>query len=148
MVEEQAEVTALDGSHAWVSCRAQAGCARCAEGRGCGGGVIGRWLGDRLHRVRVLHDGGIAVGDCVVIGIDERVLVYAAATVYGIPLTGLFLGAGLAQWWYRTDVAAMAGALLGLAAGFAAVRTISRRMRTQRLFEPAVLRRSVSAESK
>lgn len=148
MVEEQAEVTALEGRHAWVSCRAQAECRRCAEGRGCGGGLIGRWLGDRLHRVRVVHDGGIAVGDCVVIGVDERLLVYAASVVYGIPLVGLFAGAGLAQWWYGTDGAAMAGALLGLAAGFAAVRAISRRMRTQRLFEPAVLRRSISAESK
>lgn len=141
MIEEQAEVTDIDGVHAWVSCRAQQGCARCAAGNGCGGGVLGRWLGDRLHRVRVVHQGGIAVGDCVVIGLDERVLLRAAAAVYGVPLAALLVGASAGQALYGTDAAALAGAAAGFAAGFAWVHVFSRKMARYKRFQPAVLRR-------
>lgn len=142
MIEEQAEVTAVEGSHAWVACRAQQGCARCAAGNGCGGGLLGRWLGDRLHRVRVVHAGGIAVGDCVVIGLDERALLRLAAAVYGIPLAALIGGAVAAEALYGTDSAALAGAAAGLAGGFAWVRAFSRKMSANRRFQPAVLRRA------
>lgn len=142
MIEEQGEVTALDDAHAWVLCRAQQGCARCDAGRGCGGGVLGRWLGDRLHRVRALHSGGLKVGDCVVIGVDERVLMRAAAVIYGIPLTALLIGAVAGQAWAGSDGGALAGAAAGLLAGFTWVRAISRKMLSHRLFQPAVLRRA------
>lgn len=141
MIEEQAEVTAIDADGAWVACRAQAGCARCAEGRGCGGGLLGRWLGDRLHRVYVIHQGGLAVGDCVVIGLDERAVLRAALLVYGVPLGALLAGAWLGHVLYASDLAALAGAALGLLVGFGWVRAFSRKIRRHRGFQPAVLRR-------
>ncbi|MFN2300889.1 MAG: SoxR reducing system RseC family protein [Gammaproteobacteria bacterium] len=141
MIEEQAEVTDIDGLHAWVACRAQQDCARCAAGNGCGGGILGRWLGDRLHRVRVVHQGEIAVGDCVIIGLDERALLRAAAAIYGIPLLAMLAGAVTGQTLYGHDAAALAGAAAGLAAGFAWVRVFSRKMARYRRFQPAVLRR-------
>lgn len=147
MIEEQAEVTAIDGRHAWVSCRSRVDCRRCAEGRGCGGGLIGRWLGDRLHEVRVGHDGGIEVGDCVVIGVDERALLYATVVVYGVPLAGMLAGALAGDRWLGGDLGALAGAGAGLAIGFTWMRAFSRKMRSRRLFEPTVLRRAVNAGS-
>ena len=133
MIEEQAEVVELDGAHAWVACRAQQDCARCAEGRGCGGGVLGRWLGDRLHRVRAIHDGHAQVGDCVVIGVDPRVVLFAALLIYGAPLAALLADHG---------AGAFGGLVLGLAAGFLWVRGFSRKIPVQRWFEPAILRRA------
>jgi sigma-E factor negative regulatory protein RseC len=142
VIEEQGEVLAVDDAHAWVACRAQQDCARCAEGRGCGGGLLGRLLGDRLYRVRAIHDGGISEGDCVVIGLDERVLVRAAAAVYGVPLVLMVAGAVAGQSVYGADLAALAGAGAGLAVGFAWVRAFSRKMLAHRQFQPAVLRRA------
>lgn len=141
MIEEQAEVTGVDGFHAWVACRAQQDCARCAAGQGCGGGILGRWLGDRLHRVRAVHDGGVRVGDCVVIGVDERVILFAALLVYGVPLAALLAGALLGQLLAGHDAGALAGLLAGLLGGFLWVRYFSRKMPVQRWSQPAVLRR-------
>ncbi len=148
MLEEQAEVTAIDGPHAWVACRAQQDCVRCAEGKGCGGGILGRWLGDRLHRVRVTFQGDLRVGDCVIIGLDERVLFSLALLVYGLPLVLLFVGAVLGNWWFGGDAATGLGMLVGLSAGFAWVHGFSRKMRQVRHFQPTVMRRVFSAESK
>lgn len=142
MIEEQAAVADIDGPHAWVACRAQRDCPRCAEGRGCGGGLLGRWLGDRLHRVRVVHDGGIEVGDCVVIGLEERMLVRATLLVYGIPLLSLFAGAILAAMLGGGSEAwTITGGLAGLAAGFSWLKWFSRKIRGDRRFQPVVLRR-------
>jgi sigma-E factor negative regulatory protein RseC len=142
VIEEQAEVTEVDGDTAWVACRAQQECARCAAGNGCGGGVLGRWLGDRLHRVRVTHDGSIRVGQCVVIGVDERVVLHAAAVVYGVPLLALVGGALVGETVSGSDAGAIAGLIVGLAAGFLWVRSFSRKIPVQRWFQPAVLRRA------
>jgi glycosyltransferase involved in cell wall biosynthesis len=72
---------------AWVACQRQVECQRCAEGRGCGGGVLGRLLGDRLHKIRAAT-GSVAVapGDQVLIGLGEDVVLRAAAAVYLVPL--------------------------------------------------------------
>lgn len=140
-------VTVVDGDFAWVACRAQVDCARCARGEGCGGGVLGRWLGDRLHRVRVIHDGTAAVGDCVVIGIDERALAHVAALIYGVPLVAMLVGAIVGHAWFGTDVAAGIGLLLGLAAGFAWLSGFSRKIRRHRRFQPRIIRRVGAVES-
>lgn len=142
MIEEQAEVSDIDGVHAWVSCRAQQDCPRCAAGQGCGGGLLGRWLGDRLHRVRVVHQGGLSVGDCVVIGLEERMLVRATLIVYGIPLFALFAGAALGGWLGGGSEAwTVTGGALGLAGGFSWLKWFSRKIRGDRRYQPVVLRR-------
>ena len=52
MITETGRVLQVEGEWALVACRRQVECARCAAGRGCGGGVLGKLLGDRLHHVR------------------------------------------------------------------------------------------------
>lgn len=148
MLEEQAEVTVVDGGLAWVACRAQQDCARCAAGKGCGGGLLGRWLGDRLHRVLVVHDGGVQAGDCVVIGLDERALVLMAALVYGVPLLFMFSGGALAHALYGADAATGLGMAAGLGLGFAWLAAFSRKIRRHRRFQPRVMRRVTAAESR
>lgn len=147
MLEEQAEVTEIDGETAWVACRAQQDCLRCAEGRGCGGGLLGKWLGDRLHRVQVNHFGDIRVGDCVVIGLDERLLVALALRVYGLPLVLMLAGAALGSVIGTGDAAVGLGMAAGLAAGFAWLQLFSRKIGAVRRFRPSVVRRVVPAES-
>lgn len=146
-MEEQGEVTVVDGDFAWVACRAQVDCARCARGEGCGGGVLGRWLGDRLHRVRVVSDGGVGVGDCVVIGIDERALAESAMLIYGVPLLAMLTGAVIGDAWGASDAAAGVGLLAGLAAGFAWLAGFSRKIRHHRRYQPRIIRRVGVVES-
>lgn len=147
MITETGRVLEVEGGWALVACRRQVECARCAEGRGCGGGVLGKLLGDRLHKVRAAT-GAVAVepGDQVLIGLGEDAVLRAAVVVYLVPLlaalaggatAGVLLGAGE----FGTMVGAVAGFLLGLRWA----RAYSRRHAADAALQPVVLRRTGGA---
>lgn len=94
MIIERGKVSQVEGGVAWVECQSSAACERCARGQGCGGGVLGALLGDRLRRVQAMagqHE--LRVGDQVELGIAEASLLSGALLVYLLPLAGLFIGA-------------------------------------------------------
>lgn len=144
MITEQGRVDALADGFAWVVCRRQAGCERCAEGHGCGGGLLGRWLGDRLHRVQaVVRSGDVRVGDTVLLGLEPAALVRGALIAYGIPLGALLVGAVLGNWIYpgQGDLPAIVAAMLGLLSALLIVRRYSRRLLLDPRYQPVVLGR-------
>lgn len=147
MITETGRVLEVDGEWAWVACRRQVECARCAEGRGCGGGVLGKLLGDRLHKLRAAT-GSVAVapGDMVLIGLGEDAIMRAAAAVYLVPLLSALAGgaaaAGLAG---GGELAAIAGAAAGLWAGFLWARAYSRRHAASAALQPVILRHAEGA---
>lgn len=147
MITETGQVLEVGSGHAWVACRRQVDCARCAEGRGCGGGLLGRLLGNRLHKVRaVTRELPVSPGDRVLIGLDEDAVLRAAAAVYLAPLLGA-LGGGLAAaaGLPGSEAAAVAAAAAGLLLGLGWAGRYSRRHATDPRFQPVVLEK-LSAE--
>lgn len=142
MITETGRVLEVEGDWAWVACRRQVECQRCAEGRGCGGGVLGKLLGDRLHKVRAAT-GAVAVepGDQVLIGLGEDAVMRAAAAVYLVPLL-LALAGGVAATTLAGggDLAALAGAVAGLVLGLGWARSYSRRHAADSSLQPVILR--------
>jgi len=147
LITETGRVLEVDGEWAWVACRRQVECARCAEGRGCGGGVLGRLLGDRLHKLRAATGSvTVAPGDLVLIGLGEDAIMRAAAAVYLVPLlSALAGGAAAAGLMGGGELAAIAGAAAGLWAGFRWARAYSRRHAASVALQPVILRRADSA---
>lgn len=143
MITERGTVVSLEGDYAWVQSAAQSGCRRCAEGRGCGGGIFARLLGDRLHRIRVLNRLGAQPGEEVLIGLTESALLGGALLVYGLPVLLLVAGAVLATPW--GEPAAVAGALAGLGAGIGLLRLSARRLDRAARFQPVLLERRPAA---
>lgn len=144
MITETGRVLEVDGEWAWIACRRQVECARCAEGRGCGGGVLGKLLGDRLHRVRATTGKvQVATGDLVTIGLAEHAILQAAAVVYLAPLLAALAGGAIAvALTDGGDLPAIAGAIVGLLGGLAWARHFSRRHEADADFQPVVLRRN------
>jgi sigma-E factor negative regulatory protein RseC len=147
LITETGRVIEVEGAWAWVACRRQVECQRCAEGRGCGGGVLGRMLGDRLHRVRAARGAvEVAPGDQVLIGLGEDAVLRAAAVVYLVPLLGaLVLGALAAAALGGGELAAIGGAVAGLLLGLGWARRYSRRHEADATFQPVILRRTDGA---
>ena len=147
MITETGRVLEVDGGWALVACRRQVECARCAEGRGCGGGVLGKLLGDRLHKVRAATGSvPVAPGDQVLIGLGEDAVLRAAVVVYLVPLlaalaggaaTGVLLGAG--------ELGTIAGAVAGFLLGLHWARGYGRRHAADAALQPVVLRRTDGA---
>ena len=144
MITEEATVLRCDGARAWVAPRTVADCQRCAEGRGCGGGIFGRLLGDRLSAVEVDPDGhDLHAGERVLLALPEPVLLKASLSAYVIPLACVFAGALAGRWLAPSegDGAEVFGALAGLVAGILWARQLSRPRAGAAPWQPRVVAR-------
>lgn len=141
MIYERARVLELDGGFAWVQAASQVDCARCAAGRGCGGGVFARLLGRRLQRVRAIHAGDVQAGDTVLIGLAESAVLVSSFMAYSVPLLGLLLGAVLGTGLAEGDAGALLGGAAGFGAGLFVLKVYNRRTVGDARFQPVILRR-------
>lgn len=143
MITEAATVIRVADGSAWVSCDNQAGCQRCAEGRGCGGGVFSRLLGDRLREVRVDPAGHpLCAGDHVQIGVSELDLLRSSLMMYLVPLLtmlimAVFVSSVVPTGWREPGGALAAAA--GLFAGLALARRFGQRQQGRAAFGPRVI---------
>jgi len=144
MILERGRVESLDGpAAAWVQCNSRIACQRCASGQGCGGGLLGSLLGDRLHRIRVERRGfELQPGDQVELGIREIGLVWAAAIAYLLPLAGLLIGAVAAgaAAGFDSDGYTLVGGLAGLLLAIAVSRRLSVRAGSKLDVAPQIVR--------
>lgn len=147
MIHEPATVLRIEGNRAWVQCASQAGCQRCAEGKGCGGGLFAALLGKRLQELPIENRAAAQVGEPVVLALDERVILSAALAAYGLPLLGLLLGGGLAAVQGGGDAWAALGGGIGFVAGLLVGRLWSRRAGRPGRFAPVMLEQAGPAPS-
>jgi len=56
MLLERGIVTEISADFLKVTCRSKIDCLRCAQGKGCGGGILARWLGDRQYSIKAHYD--------------------------------------------------------------------------------------------
>lgn len=105
MIKQPGTVVALFGDRAVIETEPIQHCEACASGRGCGAGLFARLLSRRATRLEVSNDLGVATGDRVTVGVDERGLVRASLRLYGTFLMALVGGAAaghalaLSQGW-------------------------------------------------
>ncbi len=127
--------------HALVEVDASINCARCAEGKGCGAGLLGRTSGSR--RVEALIASGLTVGegDEVRIELAPNNLLQASMIVYGLPLSGAVLGAALAYFFGLGELYAAMAALGGILAGLMVARLRLQRATCLRQFTPTIVER-------
>jgi sigma-E factor negative regulatory protein RseC len=148
MIEERAIVRVVSDGQVWVQALNPGNCPRCAEGRGCGGGILARLVGSR--RPDVPADSSIAdlrVGETVVIGISESALIGASLAVYIVPLAAMIgMGAFAHLALDAADILVAAFGLAGLAAGFIWAARFAARDGAAARFRPVVLRRDDDAQ--
>lgn len=98
IIEESGRVIAIDGDDAWVVTERQSACGSCAASKGCGTGIMSRaFSSGRQIKIRVRNAVDAAVGDEVVLGIDDRMVLRGSFLMYLLPLLALFFGAFLGK---------------------------------------------------
>ncbi len=147
MLEEQGRVVEVQAGFVWVETQRRSTCGACNLNGGCGTSVLSRVMGQRRTRVRALDSLGARVGEEVVIGIEDTMLLRGSLAVYAVPLVGLLAGAMLgAALAPRLGFAAESGSILlglaGLGAGILWLTYYARRTRLDRRYQPVVLRRT------
>jgi len=129
-MEARARVHAVHAGRVRLECESPAqACGACTGSRGC----ALRWLaGPANPNLEVAQPVADATplhpGDGVIIEVDDGELLRAAAIAYMPPLAGLLAGpAAAAALTPGSELAALAGAVVGLAAGWGASRAWLRR---------------------
>lgn len=148
MMEGVAVVVALEGGMAWLVPEQGSSCGSCASASACGSKGVGT-TASRLdkRRFRIGNGANLAVGERVVFGIRENVLLKASITAYAIPLAVMLLSGALAQWKYGSDLATMAATVVGLAVGLGVARTMAGRLQSRGDLAPLFLRRARPGET-
>lgn len=141
MIEEQGRVVALEPGAVWVETLRKSTCSSCSANAGCGQGLLDRLgVGGRRGHVRALCDLHLRVGDAVIIGVREDLLVRGSLLVYLAPLVGLFAAALFAQWLALGEPLVIACAIAGFLVAWSIVRWRSLRVADDPALQPVVLR--------
>ncbi len=141
MIEEPGRVVALEDGAVWVQTLRKSTCSSCSANAGCGQGLLDKLaINTSRGNVRALTDLQLAVGDEVVIGVREDLLLRSAVQVYLLPLLALLAGGFIGQ---RLGLGEPLSILLGLAALLSAgllVRWRSLRVADDPRLQPVVVR--------
>ncbi|MGP4843561.1 SoxR reducing system RseC family protein [Marinobacter sp. 1Y8] len=141
MIEETGTVVALEGNEVWIQTIRQSTCGSCSARKGCGQKALASISDGRANQVRVRNTLNVAVGQSVVIGIEESQLLRASLRVYAIPLVGLVAFALLAgAVWPDSEAATIGAGVMGLGLGFGLLLMLSRRDRNSDRFQPVMLK--------
>lgn len=148
MVEGIAQVVKIEGKTAWLVPEQGSSCGSCASASACGSKGVGT-TASRLEnrRFRINNDANLAVGERVVFGIRDNVLLKASIAAYAIPLASLLLAGSLAQWKFGSDLITMGAMIAGLVIGLGVSRLEARRLYTRGDLAPLFLRRARPGET-
>ena len=133
-------ISAINDRIATVEVDSPVACQRCAAGRGCGAGILQANEHSREIRVRIPADLAVQKGDAIELTIGPKFLLRAAMLAYGLPLVGMVLFPGVA-WLVIggiADIAGIALAVAGLAAGLVIGRNILGSESVCEQFVPAI----------
>lgn len=104
--------------YAQIRLDAAPSCAGCGSRGQCGAG------NERGQVVSLPVKASVMPGELVTVSLPESVVPRAALLGYFVPVLGVLIGALLAHGWLPNDLTTVAGAVIGLAAGVAAVRLL------------------------
>jgi len=147
MLEAEGVIVKVGQEGVFVETSRASACGSCSSKEGCGTSTLSQLLGSKASTFKVLNPIGAALGERVVIGMEEAALLKSSLLVYLLPLAFLLAGAIFGGWLAPDrlqDAYAVAGVFVGLVLGFVALKLVSANARTNSQFQPVILRRVFS----
>ena len=141
MIEETATVVAATPDFIWVEARARSACSSCGTQDSCATSSVSKWFGMRRQQLRLPNQFASSVGEQVIVGVEDQVMVTASLAAYILPVV-LMLGAAIMADVQGMSDRQQAGiALLGLLLGLLGAGVLTSNRRMNRYFQPQLLRR-------
>lgn len=122
MIEEYAVITRQMDGHVMLEIERRTACGLCGQKRGCGNATWGKLLGHHSHEFPAENSINAEVGDSVVVGIDEQMVLRSVFYLYVVPLVTMLLATVLADTLFDNEFYVILSAALGLLLGFAWVK--------------------------
>jgi sigma-E factor negative regulatory protein RseC len=146
MIEETAVVARIEAGQVWVVKEQKSACGSCTQA--CTASIVGTAIGAPKEReLAVSSLLELEVGDRVIVGVREDLLVKGLLSIYLVPLLGLFVGAvvGGSIGVHLFEVTANSASALGGGTGLLATvffLKCSRMLASSRM-QPVVLRKLI-----
>lgn len=149
MIEEQGVVIKQDGTSAWVEVSRKGTCSSCSLKAGCGQGLSQSLdIYKQKKIIRVLCDLQLSIGDTVIIGVPEALLIESSIVAYFIPLLSFFCFA-IAGYLYELSepfIILLSG--FGFVLGLLVVRWYGYKHKDSPSMQPVVLRAQLPLEKR
>lgn len=142
MIEESGRIVAVEEGAVWVESIRRAACDTCSAKNGCGQSALAKLGQQHKNHVRALSPLDLSVGDEVVIGVPEDVVMKGTLVAYMMPLIFMLVAAVAADSVNAGDLWVTLAGLIGLGIGFGMVRLHFLKIRTDKRYQPVVLRMS------
>jgi sigma-E factor negative regulatory protein RseC len=139
MLEEIGTVVEVERGAILVETQSRSACSHCSS-KGCTTAVVSKLFGIKHNRLHLENSLGAKLGDQVVIGIPDDLLVMASLWAYLLPLMFMLAGPAVGGVFAASEAVQSLLALGGLAVGFSIVRWSTRNLSSQRRFKPQLLR--------
>ena len=142
MLEEQAVVVKVVPGLVLVETCRQSACQSCSAKNSCGHSLLSKISKGRAQQVSVQTYLPLAVGDQVMLGLDERAFLRGSALIYMLPLVTLMIAALVGEFLFGKDtLASLLLSAFGLLVGFVCVYRYSQRHSRDAQYQPVILRR-------
>ena len=126
MIEEQAVVIKSSKDRVTLEVVRSQPCGLCGQVRGCGNSIWGKIFSHRTGHIETRNHLNAKLGDVVILGIDETLMLKSSLMLYGVPLMLMFLGMVMANTFAKetTELYALLGAVIGLFLGVVLIKRI------------------------
>jgi len=148
MIEEQAEVVAINGDQLVLQAQTQSACGSCSASQGCGTSLLSKVVGRKFTRFQAINNVNARVGDFVVVGIPEDALLKGSLVMYVVPVFAMMIFAILADISFveslqHRDLMIAVSAIMGLLSGSLLSRWYFQRRSSVQFFSPVILRKII-----
>jgi len=126
MIEEEAIVIKASKENVILEVVRSKPCGLCGQVRGCGNSIWGKIFSHRTGYIETRNHLNAKLGDVVILGIDETLMLKSSLMLYGVPLMLMFLGMVMANTFAKetTELYALLGAVIGLFLGVVLIKRI------------------------
>ena len=148
MITQPAKVLASFDDHCVVETIPKSACPRCAEGKGCGGGILAQAFANKTYQLKVPYTSELTssdisvpnVGTHVLVAMSSNGLLMASIVMYFLPLILMILaGVGTATWISNEDGYTVLASGLGLLIGAIAASRLSKLLIDSGVTEPHLI---------
>ena len=124
MIEEQALVIKASKERVTLEVVRTKPCGLCGQVRGCGNSIWGKIFSHQSGYIETRNDLNAKLGDIVILGIDESLMLKSSLMLYGVPLLSMFLGMVFANSFVKEmmELYTLIGAVTGLILGIVMIK--------------------------
>ena len=141
MIEETARVIEVRGQQALLQTERKNACQSCSVKSGCGTSTLAKVVGQRSSQIVVDNTLNAAVGEQVVVAIEESALVQGSFVVYMLPLLMMLIMGILAEILFASELITILLALAGLFLSMIIVRYVLSVSGLKKSIQPHLIRR-------